>query len=600
MCGIIAGFTSLPILPKLVDGLKKLSYRGYDSWAVSYFKNNEIITYKELGNNISLSPLANSNDIFCGFGHTRWATNGSATLKNTHPIYSKYINNECYVIHNGIIENAQEIFDSHCKPYTETDTEAISILLSMNLVLCNTFEGALIETCKKLKGQYAFAAITPQYSNRIGFACNGSPIVFSSNGFLCSDINSISDYLHNDKYFVVPDKSVGVFNQPDSEPELRDFKYKIVNAEEKFLVKTLCSKNEHSTHMLNEINQQIQFVKDYEPNKEIKTLDYHDKPNEIKLFGCGSSYNAALLGAKYLKAIPFIKSSVEYATELAEEGQLYENNDEVWYIGLTQSGETKDTLSAFEKVRAISGFSNITFAVHNNPNSRAGRLLVSQIDISCGPEFGVAATKTFTAQCLRLLELSYRLFYGKDYCKIFKWNISKLDLVFEKIINGDLRKRVDDISDYIDDFHNILYLGRGLLYPIAKEGSLKMKEVCYRHAEAIHVSEIKHGPLALLDENTLPIVMLSGPDALLSAKIAGNINEILARSKEIVVICDDKTKEMVPREIREDRVLCLPFLDLYLQPLIFNIALQLFSYNIAVANGINPDFPRNIAKCISV
>lgn len=547
-----------------------------------------------------------NNNSICGIGHTRWATHGSVNLKNTHPIYTelkgiayndKIVASENYIVHNGIIENSKAIFD-FCKytPLTETDTEAISCLLNMNLFLCNTFSGALIETCKKLRGQYAFAVITPQYPNQIGFACDGSPLVFSSNGFLSSDINAISDYIDNNNYYLVPDKTIGVFETKDLEPVLYNFDYSNIQALKRQFVPSKEKPNtKHSFAMLNEIEEQISYVQNYKTSKEIKGINKTTK--EVCLFGCGSSYNAALLGRKYLKSIPQIEASVEYATELAEEERGWKKK--ALYLGLTQSGETKDTLSALEQSSDFVENGQVG-VLHNNPNSRAAQLSLDySINIDCGPEFGVAATKTFTAQCLKLLEISYKLKYGL-YTNLFKNDISLLSSFLNEVINGKIREKINKTTKYIDEFHNILYLGRGLLYPIAKEGALKMKEVAYKHAEAIHVSELKHGALALIDENTLPIVLISNPDKLLSAKVVSNIKEIIARSKEILVICDEKTKEMIPKEIDEDKVICLPYLSLYLQPIIFNVALQLFAYNVGVFNGINVDKPKSISKVVTV
>jgi len=315
------------------------------------------------------------------------------------------------------------------------------------------------------------------------------------------------------------------------------------------------------------------------------------KPVKIKLFGCGSSYHAALLGRHYLEFIAGIPCSVEYATEV---GYLPLNSSD-YYIGITQSGETKDTISALDKPIRQKLFPN-RLVITNNENCRIVKENLA-IFLNCGPEKGVAATKTFTHSCLALLNLAV------NWCDHNSLCIHDSKTEFPKAIQNVINKE-DDIQ-YLaqeihrNNYHNILYLARGMMYPIAKEGALKMKEVAYRHAEAMHSSEIKHGAIALIDPSVLSIFLITNQDDKYVRQVLNNLEEIKARDGKVLVICDSQSYDEVEKS-GADWMFVVPDINPYLQPLVVNVALQLLAYHVAILDNIDVDHPKNLSKCVTV
>jgi glucosamine--fructose-6-phosphate aminotransferase (isomerizing) len=309
--------------------------------------------------------------------------------------------------------------------------------------------------------------------------------------------------------------------------------------------------------------------------------------DRVVLFGCGSSYHAALLGRLYLEDVAGVPAQAEYATDVAERG-LFSTPGTAW-VALTQSGETRDTLAALEKVRRPTNeyFPNVSVLTNVETSQAAAADGVEVVPLGCGPELGVAATKTFTIQCARLLEMAAGEpvgFYG-------------LATAIESVLAREFA--TDAMADAVRPYRNILYLARGLLLPIAMEGALKMKEVAYRHAEAIHSSEMKHGPIALVDDSTLSVFLVSHRDAEYSGLVYTHMEEILARGGKVAAVYDEHSRDRV-LSLGVRNGLCLPAVEPLLYPLLVNVVLQVLAYKVAVADGLDVDRPRSLAKCVTV
>lgn len=528
-------------------------------------------------------------------GHVRWACQGEATVQNAHPIAGGLPGKtSCWVVHNGIIESYKEKrkFLSGANSYhyvfeTDTDTEIIAHLFDLySYGVPNTAMNArdtLRQVAGHLKGQYAFILYSLRFPDKLLLACNGSPLLFTMNMLAASDPIVFSGYAA--EYMRMSDGDVAVFfkNGPycwDKNDFFREWEPMTVPE----YSSSLCD----STYMLKEIHEQPACIRKtavaWLQGKMEKI-----EPERIGLFGCGSSYNAALLGRHYFEDIATIPTQVEYATELAD-AQLTDEVGKLW-IALTQSGETKDTLLAMERLDFdANGYKPRLWLITNNKHSAAANHADIVSYLSCGAEIGVAATKTFTAQVLHLYCLALHLNNEKS-----QEYVSKLNELADAI---DILLTQDISSWYLTHWDHILYLARGDLFPIALEGALKMKEVACIHAEAIHAAEMKHGPIALIDENTLSLVLVPHKSDAIYPKVLANIEEIQARKGKVLAICDETVKDEILTYTRY--VIAVPKIDQQLYPLLVNVVLQLLALRSAEKKGLNVDKPKGLAKCVSV
>lgn len=565
MCGIISvgrkeGREAYPII---MTGLKRLEYRGYDSHGSAVHGTTGVCVKKHLG-----APSAEAWKEICvpgtsGVGHTRWATHGKVCEANTHPIaggaQENGVKDSVWVVHNGVVENylelKKELLSQHFIFKTETDTEVIAHLLYAYGT----------DAIKLLKGRMSFVAMWKDGSMLA--VCLGSPMVITPCGLVASDpvaLSGFADSYHSmcrGDYAVIRD---GV--KYYGERGLRDLA--AVHPVPQFGIGDVYE-DVGTSVMLREICEQADA-------RRLKDGDHYREPSRYDwvLFGCGSSYNAALLGRLYLR-IAGAPARVEYASEFQRDFESHRTR----YVAITQSGETADTLRALDSLDAP--WDRIT-VLCNRPDSSAvglGRLL----PMGCGPEYAVAATKSFTATCLRLYELAF----GPDENRAVRL---RGDIARVLRLSGEIRGLA---AKLVVPKRNVLFMGSGLFYPVAREGALKMSEVAYKHSQAFPSAELKHGPLALVDDDTLCVFLLTDDELL--PRVLGNVSEVLARGGDVLCLgfCFD-----IP-DGAYGIVLENAYYETF-EPLVANVALQLLAYHTANLLGINPDRPRALAKSVTV
>ena len=522
-----------------------------------------------------------------GIAHTRWATKGEVCISNTHPIAGGWPETT-FVAHNGIIENYESLRSYLAeRDYvfrTDTDTEVIAHLFDLsakehwdNAYPVYSELDVFRAVLKRLKGQYAIALISTQQPDTVFLAANGAPLWVSPKGYAASDIGALAGYATD----ALPLEFGGIALMHKGRVEFYDgdgrFRQSIPSHEVPDEEAKPRESSEAEPNMLREIREQAQLVLQ-DPQRLSLPDCSEEQASRVFLYGCGSSHYAAMLGKFYIENILGRVCFAQHATDISESPCL----EYGYYIGLSQSGETKDTLNALQEI--LSYLNRDDYAVITNVHtSTASRLAGKSIMLNAGQEIGVAATKTFTMQAIRLLDL----------CGYFAGR-AELGRAVEDVFRIDL----EPIVNTVDEYEHILYLGRGMLYPIACEGALKMKEVAYKHAEAIHASEMKHGPIALIDEETLSIFLVAKQDEEQLAKILNNADEILARKGRIVAVCDEASEEAMRKRTKSLAV--VRNVDVYLQPLLINVVLQLLAYHVGMKNGYSVDTPRNLAKSCTV
>lgn len=534
--------------------LNKLRHRGYDSYG---FWTPEGVQKRLHGEFLNINELP--DDVHIALGHTRWSTHGKPTLKNAHPIQV----GNFHVVHNGIIDNYQEIKERLGIEFnTDTDTEAIAQLFLA--------KQSLKEVVRLLKGQYAFCAVDNNEPNYILFAVKGSPLYITENGFIASEIDALVGY--SEYAMRIPDNTFGMLWSQACEMQNIDTNaYISPNFNIKIVTNSVMISSTE-TKMFSEIKEQAVMDYDYAPTLK--------KEKRVMVWGCGSSYNAALLGRFYFEKIGRVPCCVEYASSIVD--HVLFDQEETHYIALSQSGETKDTILAMEYVKG-SHLSCIT----NNLNSTCAELSDEVIPLKCTKELAVAATKTFTMQCIRLLQLA--MFYGGVLFDISDFKVKVGEFI------GKWAPKIEEIAKTFT-VRNALVLARGEMYPIAREVALKIKECGYVFAESLQAAEVKHGPIALIDTDTITIFLIAD-DANLD-KITANIHEIDSRGGDIILILTDSLESRFSN-FKFPKIF-VPQAAWYLQPILHNMAGQLLAYYVASNRGNCIDEPRHLAKCVTV
>jgi glucosamine--fructose-6-phosphate aminotransferase (isomerizing) len=613
MCGIVAYVGAKEAYPILIKGLKRLEYRGYDSSGVALIDNGEINLYKKQGKVVELEKFTENKNIkgTIGIGHTRWATHGVPNDSNAHPHFSG--SNELAIIHNGIIENyaslkAELIKRGHIFT-SDTDTE---VLIHLIEDIQNKTEAELLEAVRialnKVIGAYAIVIVAKNCPNTLIAAKKSSPLVIGvgqdGEYFVASDATPIVEYTKNVVYLA--DEEIAVIEK-GKELKLMNIKKQEVTPyiQELEVQLEAIEKGGYEHFMLKEIYEQPLSIRNsmrgrINVNKGIVSLggirDYEQKiinANRIIIVACGTSWHAGLVGEYLFEDLTRIPVEVEYASEFRYRNPIIDEKDVV--IAISQSGETADTLAAIklakEKGATIIGICNVVGSTISR-ETHAGSYT------HAGPEIGVASTKAFTAQVtvLTLMALSIAQKKGSISESKFRQLLVELDSIPEKVermLESD--EQVKYISEIFKDSRNFLYLGRGYNFPVALEGALKLKEISYIHAEGYPAAEMKHGPIALIDEE-MPVVVIATKHGNYE-KVVSNIEEVKARSGKIIAIVTEGDTEV--RAIA-DYVLEVPETEDALSPLLTSIPLQLLSYHIAVMRGCNVDQPRNLAKSVTV
>ncbi len=611
MCGIFGYIGQREAYPILVKGLYRLEYRGYDSAGVALL-NGSLNLYKTQGKVSDLNKLVQGNDISgtIGIAHTRWATHGEPNYKNAHPHYSP--SQKMAIIHNGIIENygplKVELSNRGYLFRSDTDTEVlIHLIEDIRLNEGATLEEAVRMALNQVVGAYAIVVISKEDPDQLIVAKKGSPLVIGigkDEYFIASDASPIVEYtkdvvyLEDEEMAIVPRKGpidLKTIRNQQKTPYIHHLEIQLSSIE----------KGGFPHFMLKEIYEQPRSIKDSMRGRlNLKQgiislggiIDYEQKMVNCKrmiIVACGTSWHAGLVGEYLFEDLARIPVEVEYASEFRYRNPVINEDDVV--IAISQSGETADTLAAVELAKSkgatIIGICNVV-------GSSIARETHAGSYTHAGPEIGVASTKAFTAQVtiLTLMALSIAQKRGSIPRSRFHQMLAEVEAIPEKVMQTlKVNDQIVEISKKFQNVRNFLYLGRGYNFPVALEGALKLKEISYIHAEGYPAAEMKHGPIALIDEE-MPVVVIATKKGNYE-KVVSNIQEVKAR-KGIIIAIVTKGDQIV-RDMA-DHVIEIPETDEALVPLLATIPLQLLSYHIAVLRGCNVDQPRNLAKSVTV
>ncbi|HVS30001.1 MAG TPA: glutamine--fructose-6-phosphate transaminase (isomerizing) [Thermoanaerobaculia bacterium] len=609
MCGIIGYVGARDVVPVLLGGLKKLEYRGYDSAGVAVVNGSGVQVVRAEGklvnleSKLSASPLAGN----FGMGHTRWATHGKPNENNAHP--HRDCTGTVVVIHNGIIENflplKQRLQKSGHQFKTETDTEVVAHLIEETMKDGTSFVPAVRKSLKQLEGHYALVMINASEPGTIIAAKQGPPLVVGigeGENMVASDVAPLLAYTRNiiyledGEYIIASDRKVDVFTQDDQPVDRppRKIMWDAVMAE----------KEGYRHYMLKEIHEQSRAVRDtfngrmFEESGQIHFNDLQFTPEQFAKFkrvhivACGTSWHAGLVGKFLLEEAARIPIEVDYGSEYRYRNPIVDENTLV--IGVTQSGETADTIAGMQEAKK-KGAKLITIC--NVIGAAATRMSDGIIYTNAGPEIGVASTKAFTTQltAFYLLSLYIRQLRGEnaDDLRYAMHEMSVIPHKIETLLKQE--KHIERLANKYSSAQDFLFLGRGVHYPIALEGALKLKEISYIHAEGYPAGEMKHGPIALIDEN-LPIVAIATHTPVYD-KVVSNLQEAKARDGKLIIICDEGDDDV--KKLADD-VIEIPWAVEPLQPILSVIPTQLLAYYIALRRGCDVDQPRNLAKSVTV
>ena len=605
MCGIVGYIGTQKAVPILLDGLTKLEYRGYDSAVISTIENSKITITKDKGRVKNLSELlkdSNSTSTI-GIAHTRWATHGKPSKTNSHPHTDN--TNKFSVVHNGIIENYTDIkkflMDNGYKFISETDTEVIPNLISYYYASGNDFLKSVNLACNDLEGSYAIEVLCEDFPDRIIVAKKDSPLVIGTSkdsNYIASDIPAVLSYT-KDFYLLEDGDIVEIYANKLNfyDKDLNPIKKKI---EKISWDASAIEKNGYDDFMLKEINEQVVSIREtigFKLNKENIELDnislskdFLSNINKIFIVACGTAMHAGLAVKSIFENLCQIPVEVDMASEFRYRNPLV--NEHTLAIFISQSGETADTIQALKLAKEKGA---TTLALSNVIGSSITREADLYIYTHAGPEIAVASTKAYTAQVVLLNIIALYIAQtletvDNDTIEEIKKQILLLPSKVEETLKDDtiIKKLADDIYDVKDTF----FIGRGIDYPVAMEGSLKLKEISYIHSEAYAGGELKHGPIALV-ENNFPVIGIMTDKKLLE-KSESNLQEVISRGAKTIVITNQKIDK------KFDYVIEIPEINKYLSPILSVIPLQLLSYYISKKKGLDVDKPRNLAKSVTV
>ncbi len=602
MCGIIGYIGKRKAVPVLLNGLHRLEYRGYDSAGIAVIEpvGNKIVIEKQVGKIKDLQEKLWDKRIdgHVGIGHSRWATHGEPSIENAHPHISQ--NGKFAIVHNGIIENylelKKELEEKGYKFVSKTDTEVIAHLFE-ELYSGNIVETA-VEVAKRLKGAYAVGVISSEEPDKLVAIKQGSPLIVGlgkDENFIASDIPAVLEYTKD--FIVLDDGEIAVLTK--DEVHVLDINGK--PKEKKVLHVdwdvSVAEKAGYKHFMQKEIFEQPRALSDtiagFNSNLNEELLNTLSNADRIYIIACGTSYHAGLVGKFWIEKFAKVPVEVDYASEFRYRDKVL--TDKTVVFGISQSGETADTRFALLDAKKEGAK---TVALVNVVGSSLSRESDHTLFTYSGPEIGVAATKTFTSQLavLYLLALNLGKFRNIIDNRLFEnlyESLLKVPSAIEEILKSD--EKIKDIAYKYINAKDFLFLGRNINYPIALEGALKLKEISYIHAEGYPAGEMKHGPIALIDEN-LPVAVLAPIDKFYE-KILSNIQEVKARKGKVISITTEGNKEI--EKFSEDTIY-IPKVEDVLYPFLTVIPLQLLSYHIATFLGKDVDQPRNLAKTVTV
>jgi len=614
MCGIVGGVTNKDITSLLLEGLNRLEYRGYDSSGLIVLsKNNTFARARSVGKvkNLEVNLKAREQKIEgnIGIAHTRWATHGEPSIHNAHPHISK---NSVSLVHNGIIENYIELKNNQLKKgysfSSETDTEVIAHAVDFAMKSCSTLISSVQLAIKSFSGSYGLGIISSKYPDQIIAARKGSPLIIG--------IGKNGNYIASDQMALLSVTKEFIFLEEGDVAEIKINKITIYDLNGNLVdrpIKTSKLKKgqvdlgNYDHFMQKEIFEQPQAIRDTLESRISndsvllssfghKAKEIFSKIKQVQIVACGTSYNAGLVAKYWFEDIAKIPCNVEVASEYRYRRPILLN--ETLFVTLSQSGETADTVEALKASKKIN--SNTTsLCITNSPESSLTRLSDLTFLTHAGPEIGVASTKAFTTQLVALALLicaigSLKKSINKKQEKGIINGLKRLPgLVNEALLQ---ETQIKNLAIRFKDKNSALFLGRGTMHAIAMEGALKLKEISYIHAEAYPAGELKHGPIALIDQD-IPVIAIAPNDELLD-KLKSNLQEVKSRGSQMIVFEDENSKveamdamEVIPVTSNLGRITA---------PIIFTIPLQLLSYHVALIKGTDVDKPRNLAKSVTV
>jgi len=606
MCGIIGIIGKEPVAGHLIDGLKRLEYRGYDSAGIATVVNGSIDRrraegkIKNLETRLDDAPLGGTT----GIGHTRWATHGVPNEENAHP----HATDRVALVHNGIIENFQEIRDelvaAGCNLASDTDTEVLVHLIDRNLQGGDDPVQATSKALKRLEGAFALGVVFAGHSDLMIGARQGSPLAVGLGDgemYLGSDAIALAPlsqriiYLEDGDWAVLTGDSVDVFDAEDNRIEREEKLSELSGAG--------IGKGGYRHFMLKEIYEQPQVIGDtlhsfINPANRTVTLpdlgcDLAQVP-KFTLIACGTSYYACLVAKYWLERLAGVPVEVDIASEFRYRRPRMPEGGAALFI--SQSGETIDTLAALRYAREQGQH---ILSIVNVPESAIARESDAILQTNAGPEIGVASTKAFTTQltvlaCLVIATARARGEISDEDQGHLVGALTEVPARAAEILNHD--ERLEEIAHRVAEARDVLYLGRGTSFPIALEGALKLKEISYIHAEGYAAGEMKHGPIALIDED-VPVIVIAPSDDLLDKTIS-NVEQVVARGGRLVMLADQAGTARVDDPNAE--TVALPRVDAFVSPILYAIPVQLLAYHVAVIKGTDVDQPRNLAKSVTV
>lgn len=612
MCGIVGYIGSKNSIPILLEGLKRLEYRGYDSAGIGVISNDKKETrlFKSLGKVSKLEDKLEHLDIdmsSLGIAHTRWATHGEPSEDNAHPHFNE--DKTLYLVHNGIIENYNEIkvklLKDGYKFISQTDTEVLVHLIDSFMKKGSSLLKSVQLSLSEVRGTYGVVVISKTEPDKMIVARKGSPLVIGigdDEHYVASDVNALIGHTSRCIYLedgeiaeITKDKfSVSTIDDEDIKKEVHEISVELDEI----------SKGDYPHYMLKEIYEQVNSVHDSFRGRIIMDegtakLDGIDRIAErianskrIVLSACGTSWHAGLVAEYMLEQFTGIPVEVDYASEFRYRNPIVTKDDSMFFI--SQSGETADTLAAMKEAKRRDA---LMLGICNVVGSSIARESDAGVYVHAGPEIGVASTKAFTSQLVVFALISVLIGRKRHLSIIDGQNILRelesLPKKIEQILK--LNNQIEAIAEKFVDAKNFLYLGRGYNFPVALEGALKMKEISYIHAEGYPAAEMKHGPIALIDEN-MPVICIAPKDSVYD-KVITNIEEVKARKGIVIAIASENDNEI---DNLVDYSIKIPDTIRMLMPILSVIPLQLLAYHVAVKKGLNVDQPRNLAKSVTV
>ena len=608
MCGIVGYVGDQDAVPILLNGLKRLEYRGYDSSGIAIHRNGKIEVRRSVGklSNLEKSLSGKGLSGTTGIGHTRWATHGKPSEQNAHPHRS----GGCVLVHNGIIENylplKQQLLKEGFRFESETDTEVVAHLVAKHMKEGKSLSDAVLAATKEIRGSYAIAAVCEGEPHTLVVARSGCPLVIGRNGkssLVASDVMAMLAHTRDVTYLEEGDLAVVT----PTDIRVMDSKGQPVTRVETAITwdADAAEKSGYPHFMLKEIHEQPQTIRDTLRGRYSFETGEADLPDlsltheqlkaagKIWIVACGTSWHSGLVGKYLFEEMVKTPVQVDIASEFRYRDPLVQKDD--LFITISQSGETADTLAAAREAK-VKGAR--VMSIVNVVGSTLARESDGVIYTHCGPEIGVASTKAFTAQLAALYLLALHL--GRVRGTL---NANDGRIWLERVVSLPTRvehilKREAEIVAIAKRYYmkrNFLYLGRGINYPIALEGALKLKEISYIHAEGYAAGEMKHGPIALIDKD-MPVVVLAPRDRLYE-KTVSNLMEVKARNAPVIAFVSEGERDLGKAA---DAVFTIPDVPQLLTPILFVVALQLLAYHIAVLRGTDVDQPRNLAKSVTV